>query len=57
MMSGQDASEPSGHHEKEEHDSEPEITEGNQEPPAEHDVKPTDRETDKSIGAAGLDPI
>jgi hypothetical protein len=54
-MWGEEASDLWGHLEWEEHDSELEILEGEREPP-EGDVKPTDRETDKSIEAAGLDP-
>ncbi len=55
MMWGEGASDLWGHLEWEEHDRELEIFEGKREP-LEGDVKPTDRETDKSIGAAGLDP-
>ena len=55
MMWGEEASDLWGHLEWEEYDREFEILEGEREPP-EGDVKPTDRETDKSIEAAGLDP-
>jgi hypothetical protein len=44
-----------GHREEEENDREREMLDGEREP-LEGDVKPTDREMDKSIGAAGLDP-
>ncbi len=55
MMWGDGTSDLWGHLEWEEHDRELEILEGKREP-LEGDVKPTDRETDEAIGAAGLDP-
>lgn len=54
MMWGEGASDLWGHLEWEEHDRELEIFEGKREP-LEGDVKATDRETDKSIEAAGLE--
>jgi hypothetical protein len=38
------------------HRRELEIRKGEREP-LEDDVKPTDRETDEALGAAGLDPV
>ena len=55
-MWGDDASDLFGRLEEEEHDRELEIHEGERKPP-EDDVKPTDREMDESIEAAGLDPV
>lgn len=55
-MWGEDASDLFGRLEEEEHDRELEIVQGERQP-LEDDAKPTDRETDESIGAAGLDPV
>ena len=55
-MWGEEASDLWGHLEWEEYDRELEILEGEREPP-EDDVKPTGRETDESIEAAGLRAI
>ena len=56
MMWGDGTSDLWGHLEWEEHDRELEILEGKREP-LEGDVKPTDRETDEALGAAGLDRV
>ena len=55
-MLAEGASVPSGHPEEEEHEREPESPEKERKP-LEDDAKPTDRETDEALGAAGLDPI
>ena len=55
-MWAEEASDLWGHLEWEEHDRELEISEGERKPLGD-DAKPTDRETDESIEAAGLRAI